>query len=145
MTIAECYRRVSNAADGYDSAVDFIFADEGFVKLMTDLERERLFSGQNADGSWVEPPYTPFTVELKEEKGQPTDRVTLKDTGDFYEGFIVERKGDVVIFTSTDWKTNALVEKYGDAIFGLSTFDQADTWEASLHLIIQWFKRETGL
>jgi len=112
---------------------------------MTDLEKERLFSGQNADGSWVEPPYTPFTVELKEEKGQPTDRVTLKDTGDFYEGFIVERKGDVVIFTSTDWKTNALVEKYGDAIFGLSTFDQADTWEASLHLIIQWFKRETGL
>ena len=145
MTIAECYRRVSKAADGYDSAVDFIFADEGFVKMMTDLEKERLFSGYNAFDWKIGPPYAPFTVRLKKQKGQPSDRVTLKDTGDFYEGFIVERKGDSVIFTSTDWKTSDLVEKYGKDIFGLSEFDKADTREASLHIIIQWLKRETGL
>lgn len=47
--------------------------------------------------------YSPFTIQLKVEKGQRTDHITLKDTGDFYEtftvfpllkGFRLEAKGD---------------------------------------------------
>ena len=33
--------------------------------------------------------YSPYTIQAKIEKGQPTDRVTLKDTGAFYESFKV--------------------------------------------------------
>ncbi len=33
--------------------------------------------------------YQPYTVFLKELKGQPTDHITLRDTGDFYKSFRV--------------------------------------------------------
>lgn len=32
-------------------------------------------------------PYSPLTIAIKEEKGQPTNRVTLRDTGDFEASF----------------------------------------------------------
>jgi hypothetical protein len=41
----------------------------------------------SATGSFV---YSPFTVSIKEEKGQPIDRVTLKDSGELYETFNVD-------------------------------------------------------
>lgn len=31
--------------------------------------------------------YSPYTIQIKSQKGQPTDRVTLKDTGAFYESW----------------------------------------------------------
>jgi hypothetical protein len=33
--------------------------------------------------------YSPYTIQIKTEKGQPVDRVTLKDTGAFYDSFKV--------------------------------------------------------
>ena len=33
-------------------------------------------------------PYSPYTVRVKKEKGQPYDRVTLRDTGDFHTEFV---------------------------------------------------------
>ena len=33
--------------------------------------------------------YSPFTVEKKKDKNQPFDRITLKDTGEFYNSFVV--------------------------------------------------------
>ena len=33
--------------------------------------------------------YSPFTIQIKQQKGQPVDRVTLNDTGVFYESFKV--------------------------------------------------------
>lgn len=52
-------------------------------------------------------PYAASTIKRKQRKGQPTDRVTLKDTGDFYatisaqasESF-VSIEGDTDKFTS---------------------------------------------
>lgn len=38
----------------------------------------------SAIGSYV---YSPATINIKSEKGQPTDRVTLEDTGELYESF----------------------------------------------------------
>lgn len=35
-------------------------------------------------------PYRPLTIAIKEEKGQPTNRVTLRDTGDFESSFYIE-------------------------------------------------------
>ena len=41
--------------------------------------------GVNALGVSIDSykPYTDLTIEIKKEKGQPYDRVTLRDTGDF--------------------------------------------------------------
>ena len=37
-------------------------------------------------------PYTPLTIAIKEEKGQPTNRVTLRDEGDFESSFYIISK-----------------------------------------------------
>lgn len=65
-------------------------------------------------------PYSPRTVKNKRRKGQPYTRVTLKDTGAFYEGFKVIADSGGFYVTSTDAKTEKLVEKYGSAIFRLT-------------------------
>ena len=35
-------------------------------------------------------PYSPVTIAIKEAKGQPTNRVTLRDEGDFESSFFLE-------------------------------------------------------
>ena len=65
-------------------------------------------------------PYSPRTIRVKIKKGQPTDRVTLKDTGDFYNSFEVVFDENGFYITSTDEKAKYLVEKYGRNIFRLT-------------------------
>ena len=60
------------------------------------------------------------TVEIKKGKGQPYDRVTLKDEGDFYRNFVLEADKFPVTTMSTDLKTGKLAEKYGSEIFGFT-------------------------
>lgn len=65
-------------------------------------------------------PYTPYTVRIKQEKGQPYDRVTLRDTGDFQKSFEVVFEPVGFYITATDYKTQDLIDKYGAKIFGLT-------------------------
>lgn len=65
-------------------------------------------------------PYTPYTVRVKQEKGQPYDRVTLRDTGDFQKSFEVVFEPVGFYITATDYKTQDLIDKYGAKIFGLT-------------------------
>ena len=65
-------------------------------------------------------PYSPRTIQIKREKGQPTTRVTLRDTGAFHEAMHIEFTDDGFYITSDDEKTPALVEKYGEKIFRLT-------------------------
>lgn len=81
---------------------------------------EQLEAGLDATGQRIEPPYTGTTREIKKQKGQPTDRVTLRDTGDFYRGIVAQVRGQQVENVGTDEKTAALEEKYGPDIVGVS-------------------------
>ena len=65
-------------------------------------------------------PYTPYTIEIKTIKHQPTDRVTLRDTGDFHESFYVETTDTQFVVKASDWKTEKLIKKYGRQILGLT-------------------------
>lgn len=65
-------------------------------------------------------PYTETTVNIKSQKHQPTTRVTLKDTGSFYAHMHVIYEPDGFRITSDDIKTDALVDKYGPEILGLT-------------------------
>lgn len=65
-------------------------------------------------------PYTPKTIEIKEIKGQPTNRVTLRDEGDFHSSFRLIIESDKFTVTADDWKTDWLVKKYGRQILGLT-------------------------
>ena len=61
----------------------FESAKAEIIKLNT---IEQLFKkGVDNENKAIEPAYTPTTVSIKKSKGQPTNRVTLKDTGDFYK------------------------------------------------------------
>lgn len=65
-------------------------------------------------------PYTPRTIQIKKKKGQPTTRVTLRDTGAFHEAMFVVFDSEGFYVTSSDAKTPDLIEKYGEAIFRLT-------------------------
>lgn len=85
-----------------------------------DLNIGQMMAGKNADGSTIFPEYTERTKRIKQAKGQPSDRVTLRDEGDFHQGMIMEADNFPVMLTSQDDKTGMLVEKYGNEIFGLN-------------------------
>ncbi|MDB4278967.1 hypothetical protein N9917_05135 [Deltaproteobacteria bacterium] len=81
---------------------------------------EQMFSGITAGGSSIRPfPYAKSTINYKRKKGQPTDRITLKDSGDFYDSIEVEsRPVDFIISTQITYSI-FLVAKYAD-ILGLT-------------------------
>lgn len=65
-------------------------------------------------------PYTARTIESKKRKGQPATRVTLRDTGAFHKAMYVVFDSEGFYITSSDNKTEGLVEKYGEEIFRLT-------------------------
>lgn len=95
--------------------------------VIVDMNAEnQLFEkGVNALGVSISSyrPYSDKTVEIKKMKGQPYNRVTLRDTGDFHSAFFVRVSRENFSIDSTDWKTKKLEKKYGDQkgdIFGLT-------------------------
>lgn len=75
-------------------------------------------------------PYSPYTISYKKAVGQPYDRVTLRDEGDFYRGFYIEADDRMFYISSTDDKTDKLTKKYTNYIFGLTDENKAElTWE----------------
>ena len=65
-------------------------------------------------------PYTARTIKSKKRKGQPTTRVTLRDTGAFHKSMYVVFDSEGFYITASDEKTQDLVEKYGEEIFRLT-------------------------
>ena len=65
-------------------------------------------------------PYAPKTIQNKKRKGQPTTRVTLRDTGAFHESMYVVFDSEGFYVTASDEKTEELVKKYGEEIFRLT-------------------------
>ena len=110
--------------------VQVVGKDRSLLNLIVTLNTEdQLFKkGEDSLGNPITPGYTPFTIELKQAKGQPTNRVTLKDTGDFYNSFLayVDNAGDIIINSDPikiDSFTGAetdLTIKYGKDIIGLN-------------------------
>lgn len=65
-------------------------------------------------------PYTARTIKNKKRKGQPTTRVTLRDTGAFHESMYVVFDSEGFYITSDDEKAQYIVKKYGGEIFRLT-------------------------
>ena len=87
---------------------------------ITDMNIGQLYdSGEDRNGNKIQPPYTPVTVQIKLKKGQPTNRVTLRDTFEWQSSFFVQYLADGFEIMASDWKTDRLKAKYGDEILGL--------------------------
>lgn len=110
-----------------------------------DLNLSQLEQGINSDGSSIEPPYRELTVEIKKAKGQRSDRVTLKDEGDFYGGFFIDSNEFPAAFWSKDYKVIELTQKYGSDFFGLTGENQTELNYSYLLDKIQSYYREVLL
>jgi hypothetical protein len=101
------------------------------------LQKEQMFAGINEEGFPIQPPYAARTVAIKKKKGQPTDRVTLKDTGDFYSDMFLDVRDNDFVIDSADSKTDELLKKYGEEIFGLTEKNQDQYVEENLEPVFQ--------
>lgn len=84
------------------------------------LQEAQMFEGKTSEGTDITPPYTYKTIQIKAEKHQIADRVTLRDTGAFYAGIKLDGRKKSITVSSSDRKTKKLKAKYGDEIFGLN-------------------------
>jgi hypothetical protein len=118
-------------------------------EALADINVEQMMSGKRSDGSDILPSYKDITIELKKMRGQPTDRVTLRDTGAFQAAIQTEVRGPEIITTSTDPKTEKLKKKYNTAkgsIFGLGgKYKQRYIDEDLQPEFIKNMKKATGL
>lgn len=91
-----------------------------FETFVIDQNRKQLFAGIDGKGNQIVPEYTDKTYDIKISVGQPADRVTLKDTGDFYASIFIDYGTKYIYFDANDSKTNDLIDKYGGSILGLT-------------------------
>ena len=88
------------------------------LDIITD---DQLFKeGIDGDGNKLPLPYAPFTIDIKKLLGQPTDRITLKDTGSFHDGFFGNISGDNIITGSSDSKSSQLHNDWGKSISSMT-------------------------
>lgn len=120
-------KKVKEALDSGRIAKEIVRDNDNILIDMN--AQDQLFAkGVNRLGVRIDEyrPYSPFTIKVKIEKRQPYDRVTLKDTGEFYDSFYVETAEDRFYIKASDEKTDWLIKKYGAEIFGLTNESLAE-------------------
>ena len=145
--ISELRSRVASFYDDLSSGKmmqEIILDNEGVICDMN-AEDQLYEQGVNSLGVDISDyaPYSPVTVWIKEEKGQPTDRVTLRDEGDFESSFYVTASLDGFAIRASDWKAEKLIKKYGTDIMGL-TEENMDSlrWDYVYFELMQRLKKE---
>ena len=92
-------------------------------EILTAITQDQLYE-QGINGAGVSimsyQPYAPSTIKRKQKKGQPYNRVTLKDTGEWYKSLDLVYDVDGFYVYSTDDKNTYLKKRYGDKILRLS-------------------------
>lgn len=117
-------KRIETVNQGLRSGLyirQIVEENEAFIVDMN-AENQLYEQGVNSLGVEISDyrPYTPITIEFKRMKGQPTDRVTLRDTGDFESSFYIEVNDEQFEIRASDPKTETLIRKYGREILGLT-------------------------
>lgn len=113
-----------------------LFLDEDFTDLIISLNTNTQLYRQGVDSTGKSlddiggrytstgTGYSPYTTKIKEEKGQPYDHVTLKDTGIFYASFkcvwLAENDGTIQIKANTIKDHTDLLKEWGKDILGLT-------------------------
>lgn len=100
---------------------DIILDNEAYIVDMN-AELQLYEQGVNRLGVAISDyaPYSPVTIAIKKAKGQPVNRVTLRDEGDFESSFYLDVSDKHLEIKASDIKTEDLVAKYGRQILGLT-------------------------
>ena len=115
MTIGEYRKRIIGVSENLILWVEEILEDVEIEKLV----KEQLEEGRRGDDTLL-PLYSYMTRQEKERKGRPSDRITLLDTGDFWNSFFATIYQGSIEVDAKDWKRDMLVERYGEEIFMIS-------------------------
>lgn len=112
---------IEKLADFRDNINSYLgAATEDAEETILEMNIRQLYDyGERRDGSDITPHYSPVTVAIKREKGQRTDHVTLRDTFDWQLSFWIQYTADGFEIKASDWKTERLIQKYGEGILGL--------------------------
>ena len=111
-------RTVSELKQSLNQIVKETFEKNGYVIKEIQTQKQ-LYQGEDSKGSFIRPAYKPMTIRIKMKKGQPTDRVTLKDTGKFYNNIkVIANETFVEVTTSIEY-SKELFKKYGNNILGI--------------------------
>lgn len=122
--IDDLKKRVMMFNDGLTSGEfikDIVEENEAFIVELN--SEEQLFEkGITSTGVSIADyaPYSEVTVEIKRQKGQPVNRVTLRDEGDFHASFAIKADNEQFEIVANDWKVKDLTLYYGDEILGLT-------------------------
>jgi len=65
-----------------------------------EMNRDQLWRGIDSGQNPLSPSYSEGTKKAKKKKGQPTNRVTLKDTGDFHKSIKAKAEREFVLIQS---------------------------------------------
>lgn len=84
--------------------------------------------------------YSRETVSIKEQKGQPTDRVTLRDTGAMYNTMKSVRRGNELFIVANTIKDGKDLEDVFGAVIGLNVESKKVLVEQSKPIIKQYVK-----
>jgi len=125
---------------------DILKQEDDVIDLIIDLNtEEQLFQGIDSQGREladidVGGPYAPITVAIKRTEGQPFDRVTLKDTGDFYKSFdVVPLKDGFEIVADTIKEGQNLEDRWGSDIIGLTELSIEQLQAFLIPLVIEYW------
>ena len=94
--------------------------------LRLNTEVQLFKQGIGCDNVKLRPEYAALTKRLKKKSGQPINRVTLRDTGEFHENFIIEYSQDSITIKAEPTiregvdLSQHLAERYGENIYGLT-------------------------
>ena len=140
-TIRDVYLRVNNF-EQYQEKIIGDCIDESSETIL-DANRDQLFSGLDKTNNSIIPEYTPLTVQIKNDKGQPTDRVTLKDTGEWHKSLFLKQTKTEIIIDSQHELTDELLTKYDrgmDVVLGIPNDSKTKINETIMDKFIKIFK-----
>lgn len=139
-----------------DKALFFVFSDDQIQDFVLELNtgggifargiKGQLFSGVDSTGNELADiggDYSPITIQEKQFKGLPTDRITLFDEGDFYRSFRIDVSKDSVSISANTIKEGVdLQNRWGDELLGLTDESRNKLIDELIPEIIQFIIEE---
>jgi len=129
-----------NESEGWLFVIDKTVQDE-IIRLNTEdqLEEDGIDSKNRKLGD-----YTVYTKDLKRQKGQRIDHITLKDTGAFYESFrvLVNKSGITIIADDSSKYDVPLTKSFGLDILGLTEDNKEWLHDFLIERYHEFIKRE---
>lgn len=125
MNVNAAIKKKINALSEYQSFmnkfIQEIILENEAVIIELNAEEQLYEKGINTFGVSISDyqAYTEVTIGFKKLKGQPTNRVTLRDEGDFHDSFSIILTNTYFEIIASDPKTEKLKKKYGP-ILGLT-------------------------